>query len=134
MINGCPVTSLTMTHGSILVEFSYPRTMIPVAVFREFPAKTRRKLAVSCRNPPGNVRNSTLESGNRIRLPVSTGSCRFRAEPEKSGHRIRSPEYCYHEISGIQQIRQFPCRIARPGMFFILPGNAFFFPNSAICM
>ena len=94
--------------------------MIPVAVFREFAAKTRRKLAVSCRNPPGNVRNSTLESGNRSRLPVFTGSCRFPTEPEKSGHRIRSLEYCYHEISGIQQNRQFPCRIARPGMLIFL--------------
>ena len=93
--------------------------MIPEAVFREFPAKTLRKLAVSGRNPPENARNSTQESGNRIRLPVLTGSCRFRAEPDKSGHRIHSPEYCFHEISGIPRNRPFPCRIVRPGGCFI---------------
>jgi hypothetical protein len=71
--------------------------MIPEAVFREFPAKTLRKLPVSGRNPPGSARNSTQKSGERIRLPVSTGSCRFRAKPDKSGHRntasMESPEY-----------------------------------------
>jgi hypothetical protein len=67
--------------------------MIPEAVFHEFPAKTLRKFAVSDRNPPENARNSTQESGNRIQLSVLTDSCRFRAEPDKYGHRIRLPEY-----------------------------------------
>jgi hypothetical protein len=61
--------------------------MIPEAVFREFPAKTLRKLPVSGRNPTGSVRNSTQESGDRIPLPVLTGSCWFRAKQDKSGHR-----------------------------------------------
>jgi hypothetical protein len=89
--------------------------MIPEAVFHEFPAKTLRKLAVFDRNPPENARNSTQESGNRIRLSVLTDSCRFRAEPDKFGYQIRLPEYCFHEISGIPRNPPFPCRIARPG-------------------
>jgi hypothetical protein len=93
----------------------HPRTIIPEAVFHEFPAKTLRKLAVSDMNPPENARNSMQESGNRIRLSVLTHSCRFRAEADKSGHRIRLREYCFHEISGISQNRPFPCRIVRPG-------------------
>jgi hypothetical protein len=71
--------------------------MIPEAVFREFPAKTLRKLPVSGRNPPGSARNSTQESVDRIRLLVLTDSCRFRVKPDKSVHRItasmKSPEY-----------------------------------------
>jgi hypothetical protein len=58
------------------------RTMIPEAVFHEFPAKTLRKLAASDRNPPENARNSTQESGNRIQMSVLTDSCRFRTEPD----------------------------------------------------
>ena len=85
------------------------------AVFREFPAKNLRKLTVSGRNPSENADNSTQESGDRGRLSVLTGSYQFRAEPDESGHRIRSPEYCFHETSRIPQNRQFPCRIARPG-------------------
>jgi hypothetical protein len=42
------------------------RTMIPEAVFHEFPAKTLRKLAVSDRNPPENAGN-----------PVTVFGCRF---------------------------------------------------------
>jgi hypothetical protein len=90
--------------------------MIPEAVFHELPAKTLRKLAVSDRNPPENARNSSQESGNRIRLSVLTHSCRFLAEPDKSGHRIRLPECCFHEICGIPRNRPFPCRIVRPGL------------------
>jgi hypothetical protein len=82
--------------------------MIPEAVFREFLAKTLRKFPIFCRIPPGNARNSTQESGDRIRLPVLTGSCRFQAKPDKSGHRIRSPEYCFDEVSGIPRNRPFP--------------------------
>jgi hypothetical protein len=44
--------------------------MIPEAVFREFSAKTLRKLTVSGQNPPGSARNSTQESGDRIQLPI----------------------------------------------------------------
>jgi len=74
-----------------------PRSMIPEAVFREFLAKTLRKLPVSCRNPPGSARNLTQKSVDRIRLPVLTDSCRFRAKPDISVHRntasMKSPEY-----------------------------------------
>jgi hypothetical protein len=77
--------------------FSLPRLMIPEAVFREFPAKTLRKLPASGWNAPGSARNSTQESGDRIRLSVVTGSCRFRAKPDKSVHQntasMKSPEY-----------------------------------------
>ncbi|CAF3473830.1 unnamed protein product [Rotaria socialis] len=58
------------------------RTMISEAVFREFSVKICKKLAVSDQNPPGIVRNSMQESGNRIQLPVLTGFCRFRLEPD----------------------------------------------------
>ncbi len=68
-------------------------------VFGEFPAKTLRKLTVSGRNPSQKCRNATPESGDRTRLLVLTGSRQFQAEPDESGHRIRSPEYCFHEIS-----------------------------------
>jgi hypothetical protein len=74
--------------------------MILEAVFREFPAKILRKLTVSSSNRPENARNPVQGSGDRIELPVLTGSCWFRAEPDKSGHRIRSLEYCFHEIRG----------------------------------
>jgi hypothetical protein len=60
---------------------------IPEAVFRVFPAKTLRKLTVLGRNPPENARNLVQGSGDRIRLPVLTGSCSCRAELDKSGHR-----------------------------------------------
>jgi hypothetical protein len=72
--------------------------MIFEAVFREFPAKTLWKLAVSGRTPAENARNSTHESGNRIRLPVLTSFCQCRAKPNKSGHWNCSPEYWFHEI------------------------------------
>ena len=100
---------------SLLMQDISTRSMIPEAVFREFPAETRRKHTISGRNPPQNARNSTQESGDRIRLPVLPGSCRFRTEPDESCHRIRSPEYCFHEISEIVRNRSFPGRIARPG-------------------
>jgi hypothetical protein len=74
--------------------------MIPEAVFREFPAKTLRKLTVSSRNRPENTSNLVQISGERIQLPFSTGSRWFRPKPDKSSHRIRSPEYCFHEIRG----------------------------------
>jgi hypothetical protein len=64
-----------------------PRKMIPEAAFREFSAKTLGKLAVFGRNLPENARNSSQESDSRIRLSVLTGTCRFRMEPDKSGHR-----------------------------------------------
>ena len=51
----------------------------------------------------------------RIRLPVLTGFCRFRAEPDKFCYRIRSPEYYFHEISRIVQNRPCPGRIVRSG-------------------
>ena len=89
--------------------------MIPEAVFRDFPAETLRKLTVSSRNPPENARNPVQGSGDRIQLPVLTGSCWFRAEPDKSGHRIRLPEYCFHEIPGNSRILRVPWRIVRPG-------------------
>jgi hypothetical protein len=89
--------------------------MIPEAVFHEFPGKNLRKVAVSDRNPPENARNSMQESGNRIRLSVLTLSCRFQAEVDKSDHRIRLPEYYFHEISGIPRNQPLPCRIVRPG-------------------
>jgi hypothetical protein len=72
--------------------------MIPDAVFREFQEKTRRKLTVSGRNPPENARNPVEGSGDRIRLPVLTGFCKLHGGPDKSGYRIRSPEYCFHEL------------------------------------
>jgi hypothetical protein len=75
-----------------------PRTIIPDAVFREFPEKTLRKLTVSSRNPPENARNPVQRSGDRIRPPVLKGFCKLHVEPDKSGHRIRSPKYCFHEI------------------------------------
>jgi hypothetical protein len=96
-----------------LIQKLLPRSMIPDAAFHEFPAKTLRKLPVSTRDSPGSARNSTQESGDRIRLPVLTGSCRFQAEPDKSGRRIRSPEYCFHEISWIPRNRPFPYWIVR---------------------
>ncbi len=75
-----------------------PRMMIREAVLRQFPAKTLRKLTVSSRNPPENARNPAQGSGDRIQLPVLTGSCWFRAEPDKSSHRntasMKSPEIC----------------------------------------
>jgi hypothetical protein len=46
-----------------------------------FPAETRRKRTVFGRNPPENVRNSTQESGDRIRLSVLPGFCLFRTNP-----------------------------------------------------
>ncbi len=52
------------------------------------------------------------------RLPVLTGSCRFRVKPDKSGHQIRSLEYCFHEISGIPRNWPFPCRVVRHGFTF----------------
>jgi hypothetical protein len=58
---------------SIYWKCTIPRSMIPDAAFRDFPT------------------GKCQESGDRIRLPILTGSCRFRAEPDKSG--------C-HEISG----------------------------------
>ncbi len=72
--------------------------MIPDAVFREFPAKTFRKLIVSGLNPPQNARNSTQESGDRIRLPVPLGFGWNRINPvTESVHRntasMKSPEY-----------------------------------------
>jgi len=72
--------------------------MISEAVFREFPSKTLRKLPVSERNPTGSARNSTKESGDRIRLPVPTGSGRNRINPiTGSVHRntasMKLPEY-----------------------------------------
>jgi len=78
--------------------------MIPEAVFREFPAKIFKKFPVSDRKPPGSARHSTQESGDPY---PAVGFDRFRAKPDKSGHRIRSPEYCFHEISGIPQNRPF---------------------------
>jgi hypothetical protein len=99
------------------IFFDIPRSMIPEEVFREFPAETCRKRTVSGQNPPKNARNSMQESGDRIRLPVLPGSCLLRAEPDKSCHRIRSPEYCFHEISGIVRNQPFPGRIVRPGYF-----------------
>ena len=109
---GSSRTSLYLSESMYIL---HPRTMIPEAVFREFPAETRRKHTVSDRNPLENTRNSTQESGDRIRLPVLPGSCRFRAEPDKSGHRIRSPEYCFHvpSISGV--FLRDPARTFRPG-------------------
>ena len=89
--------------------------MIPEAVFAEFPEKTLRKLTVSGWNPPENVRNPVQGCGDRIRLSVLAGSDMFRGEPDKSGHRIRSPEYCFHEISGKTRILRVPWRIFRPG-------------------
>ncbi len=72
--------------------------MVPEAVFREFPAKTLRKLPVSGRNLPESVRSSTQESGDRIRLPVLTGSGRNRINPVtgsvyRNAASIKSPEY-----------------------------------------
>ena len=107
-------------HSSRCCRSLFSRTMIPEAVFREFPAKTLRKLTVSDLKPPENARNPTQESGNRIRLSVLIDSCRFRAEPNKSGHRICLPEYCVHEISGISRDRPFPCWIVGPGLGFVL--------------
>ncbi len=61
------------------------------------------------------------EFDTRIRWPYPTadltGSCRFRAKPDKSGHRIRSPEYCFHEISGIPRNRPFPAVRLWPGIY-----------------
>jgi hypothetical protein len=72
-----------------------PTSMIPDAVFREFLAKTLRKLRFRSETT-GSVKNSTRESSYRIRLPVLTGFCRFLAEPDKSVHRntasMKSPE------------------------------------------
>jgi hypothetical protein len=84
-----------------------PRTMISEAVFREFLAKTLRKLAVSGQNLLENARNSKQNSNNCIRLSVLAGSWQFRSEPDKSGHRIRSWKYCFHEIFEIQWDRLF---------------------------
>ncbi len=75
-----------------------PRSIIPEAVFREFPAKTLRKLPVSGRNPPGSARNSTQESGDRIRLSVLTGSGRNRinrvtGSVHQNTAYMKSPEY-----------------------------------------
>ncbi|CAF1214901.1 unnamed protein product [Adineta ricciae] len=61
---------------------SQPRTMVHEAGFHEFPTKSPW-------------------------LPALTCSCRFRPNPDKSGHRIRS--------SGIPRKRPFLCRIVRPG-------------------
>jgi hypothetical protein len=55
--------------------------MIPEAVFREFPAKTLRKLTVSSWKWPENARNPVQGSGDRIQLPVLTGSGRNRINP-----------------------------------------------------
>ena len=100
---------------SLLMQDISTRSMIPEAVFREFPAETPRKHTISGRNPPQNARNSTQESGDRIRLPVLPGSCLFRAEPDKFGHWIRSPKYCFHvpSISGV--FLRKPARTSRPG-------------------
>jgi hypothetical protein len=78
--------------------FHIPRSMIPQAVFREFSAKTLKKLPVSDRNRPESVRSSTQESGDRIRLPVLTGSGRNRINPVtgsvyRNAASIKSPEY-----------------------------------------
>jgi hypothetical protein len=54
-----------------------PRSMIPDAVFHEFPGW----------NPQENARNWTQESSDRIWLPILPGSCVFRAKPNKSDHR-----------------------------------------------
>jgi hypothetical protein len=51
-----------------------PRSMIPEAVLREFPAKTRRKHTVSGWNPPENARNPMIVSGCRFyQVPAGTG-------------------------------------------------------------
>jgi len=54
-----------------------------------------RKITGSGRKTPKIDRIRKQYSGDRIRLPVLTGSCLFRAETDKSGHRNRSPEYCF---------------------------------------
>lgn len=51
--------------------------MILEAGFRQFPGKTLRKLAVSGRNLPENVKNSTQKSDNSIRSPEYHGMGRF---------------------------------------------------------
>jgi hypothetical protein len=63
--------------------------------------------AISCENlqethcyRPENSRNPMQGSDDRIWLPVLTGSCKFRGEPDKSGRLICSPKYCFHEIPG----------------------------------
>ena len=80
-----------------------------------YPAETRRKHTVSGRNLPENARNSTEKSGDLIRLAVLPGSCLFRAEPEKSDHRICSPEYCFHVPSISDVFQRDPARTSRPG-------------------
>jgi len=58
--------------------WTLPRSMIPEAIFREFPAKILRKLSVSDRNPPGSARNSTKESGCWFwQVPVGSGRNRI---------------------------------------------------------
>ncbi len=53
-------------------------SMIPEAVFREFPAKNSQETPRFQPEPAG---NSTQESGDRIRLLIMTGSGRNRINP-----------------------------------------------------
>jgi hypothetical protein len=93
--------------------------MIPEAVFREFPAETRRKHSVSSWNPSGNARNLTQESGDRIWLPVLPCSCRFRTEPDISCHRTRSPASMrFPELSGTDRFQAGLCDLGSD-VFFI---------------
>ncbi|CAF0932912.1 unnamed protein product [Adineta steineri] len=67
--------------------FQVSRTMIPKAVFREFPMKTVRKIAVSNQNSPEKASDLVRRFDDRLRLPGLTSSCRFWMEPDKSGNR-----------------------------------------------
>ncbi len=62
-------------------------------------------------------------SGDRIQLPVLTVSCLFRAETDKSGHRNRSPEYCFRFPSISRVFLRDPARISRLG--YISAGDLF---------
>jgi hypothetical protein len=63
---------------------------------------------VNCRLKPAG--NTPFPAGK-----CQKSGCRFRAEPDKSSHRIRSSEYCFHEISGTDRLRA--------GFFDLGPGS-----------
>ena len=90
--------------------------MIPEAVYREVPQKPSGNgpfLAGARRKMPG-IRPKKPD--DRIRVLVLAGSCRFRAEPEKSTHWIRSRESCFHFPLIVGAFLSDPARIFRPGL------------------
>ena len=87
--------------------------MIPEAVFPEFPAKTLRKLTVSGRNPPENARNPVQGSGDRIQLPVMTGS-------GSGGNRINPVTGSVHRNTASMKSPEIPGSCGFVGEFFDL--------------